>query len=61
MQANGSWVLSHRQLNRFTLRESQAHPRSVRKYLDNYRNVRDALNEICAINTELLRRREELD
>ena len=33
----------------------------VNKYLDNYRNVRDALNEICAINTELLRRREELD
>ena len=33
----------------------------VNEYLDNYRNVRDALNEICAINTELLRRREELD
>jgi len=23
--------------------------------------VREALNEICAINTELLRRREEID
>jgi hypothetical protein len=33
----------------------------VSEYLDNYRNVREALNEICAINTELLRRREELD
>ena len=33
----------------------------VTEYLDNYRNVREALNEICAINTELLRRREELD
>ena len=33
----------------------------VTEYLDNYRNVRDVLNEICAINTELLRRREELD
>jgi hypothetical protein len=33
----------------------------VNEYLDNYRNVRDALNEICAINTELLRRREEFD
>ena len=33
----------------------------VAEYLDNYRNVREALNEICAINTELLRRREELD
>src|SRR5262249_11154343 len=31
----------------------------VSEYLDNYRRVRDALNEICAINTELLRRREE--
>ena len=33
----------------------------VTEYLDNYRNVREALTEICAINTELLRRREELD
>jgi hypothetical protein len=33
----------------------------VNEYLDNYRRLRDALNEICAINTELLRRREELD
>ena len=33
----------------------------VTEYLDNYRNVREALNEICAINTELLRRREKLD
>ena len=33
----------------------------VTEYLDNYRNVREALNEICAINTELLRRREDLD
>jgi hypothetical protein len=32
----------------------------VTEYLDNYRNVREALNEICAINTELLRRREKL-
>src|SRR6516225_10189685 len=24
----------------------------VTEYLDNYRNVREALNEICAINTE---------
>ena len=34
---------------------------TVTEYLDNYRNVREALNAICAINTELLRRREELD
>src|SRR5262249_778997 len=33
----------------------------VSEYLDNYRRVRDAFNEICAINTELLPRREELD
>jgi hypothetical protein len=33
----------------------------VTEYLDNDRNVREALNEICAINTELLRRREDLD
>ncbi len=33
----------------------------VTEYLENYRNVREALTEICAINTELLRRREELD
>ena len=33
----------------------------VTEYLDNFRNVRAALNEICAINTELMRRREDLD
>ena len=31
------------------------------EYLANFHKLRDALNEICAINTELLRRREELD
>jgi hypothetical protein len=33
----------------------------VNEYLANFHKVREALNEICAINTELLRRREELD
>ena len=33
----------------------------VGEYLANFHKLRDALNEICAINTELLRRREELD
>ena len=33
----------------------------VKEYLANFHIVREALNEICAINTELLRRREELD
>ena len=33
----------------------------VRELIDNFNRLREVLNEICAINTELLRRREELD
>lgn len=33
----------------------------VRTMVDNFNTVRAILNEICAINTELLRRREALD
>ena len=33
----------------------------VRAMVDNFNTAREILNEICAINTELLRRREELD
>jgi hypothetical protein len=33
----------------------------VRAMVDNFNRARETLNEICAINTELLRRREELD
>jgi hypothetical protein len=33
----------------------------VRIMVDNFNTVRAILNEICAINTELLRRREPLD
>lgn len=33
----------------------------VAGFLANYRKVREVLNEICAINAELLRRRESLD
>jgi hypothetical protein len=33
----------------------------VRELLDNFNKAREILNEVCAINTELLRRREELD
>ena len=33
----------------------------VSEFLANFHNVREMLNEICAINTELLRRREDLD
>jgi hypothetical protein len=33
----------------------------VRAMIDNFNRAREILNEICAINTELLRRREELD
>jgi hypothetical protein len=29
-------------------------------HADNFRKLREMLNEICAINAELLRRREEL-
>jgi hypothetical protein len=29
--------------------------------IGNFNKLRDALNEICAINTELLRRRESLE
>jgi len=36
-----------------------AHER-VAGLLDNLHRVREALNEICAINAELLRRREDL-
>ena len=33
----------------------------VRAMVENFNTVRAILNEICAINTELLRRREALD
>ena len=33
----------------------------VRGMVDNFNRAREILNEICAINTELLRRKEELD
>jgi hypothetical protein len=33
----------------------------VGEYLANFHKLREMLNEVCAINTELLRRREELD
>ena len=33
----------------------------VRAMVDNFNTAREILNEICAINTELLRRREDLD
>ena len=33
----------------------------VREFLANFRKLREVLNEICAINAELLRRRENLD
>jgi hypothetical protein len=36
-----------------------AHPQ-VTRFVDNFRQLRQALDEICAINTELLRRREDL-
>ena len=33
----------------------------VAEFLANYRKLQEMLNEICAINAELLRRREDLD
>jgi hypothetical protein len=33
----------------------------VAQWLGNFRRLRDVLNEICAINAELLRRREDLE
>jgi hypothetical protein len=33
----------------------------VREMVDNFNKAREILNEICAINTELLRRKEDLD
>lgn len=33
----------------------------ARQYLANFHKVREVLNEICAINAELLRRRESLE
>jgi hypothetical protein len=36
----------------------QGYREQVETYLANYRSVRRILDEICAINTELLRRRE---
>jgi len=33
----------------------------VTLWLGNFRRLRDVLNEICAINAELLRRREDLE
>ena len=38
----------------------QPTPKS-REFLANFRKLREMLNEICAINAELLRRRESLD
>ena len=32
----------------------------VAQFIDNFRRLREMLNEICAINAELLRRREDL-
>jgi hypothetical protein len=32
----------------------------VGQLIDNFHRLREALNEICAINAELLRRREDL-
>jgi hypothetical protein len=32
----------------------------VAELIDNFRKMREMLNEICAINAELLRRREDL-
>ncbi|WP_276327037.1 hypothetical protein [Bradyrhizobium elkanii] len=31
----------------------------VAQFIDNFRKLRDMLDEICAINAELLRRRED--
>jgi hypothetical protein len=39
---------------------SKATHAEVAEFLDNFRRLRTALNEICAINTELLRRHEDL-
>jgi hypothetical protein len=33
----------------------------VAEFLGNYRKLQEMLNEVCAINAELLRRRESLD
>lgn len=38
-----------------------ARAEEVRAMVDNFNRARAILNEICAINTELLRRREEID
>ena len=38
-----------------------ARSEEVRALIDNFNKARDILNEVCAINTELLRRREEFD
>lgn len=35
------------------------HPQ-VARFVDNFRKLRETLDEICAINTELLRRREDM-
>jgi hypothetical protein len=40
---------------------AQRHPRAVAQFIDNFRKLRDMLDEICAINAELLRRREDLE
>ena len=38
-----------------------ARSEEARALIDNFNKARDILNEVCAINTELLRRREEFD
>ena len=41
------------------LRSNNAYPQAA-QLIDNFHRLREALDEICAINAELLRRREEL-
>ena len=38
----------------------QSYEKQVKEYLENFRRVREVLDEICQINQELLRRRERL-
>ncbi len=47
------------QWNYFASPAKAAHG-EVAEFLDNFRRLRTALNEICAISTELLRRHEDL-
>ena len=53
----GAWKQAGPKRKIVSVKAEQLKPQ-VAQYLNNYRQIRDILEELCAINRELLRRRE---